>query len=111
MTTVSNLVIDQGSDFSAAIPLRNQDTTPIDLTDCTVKSQFRKSYQSSSYKEFDVTVTDAQNGKIRLFLSANTSSDVQPGRYLYDVEITSASGNKTRALEGLIILTPQITRS
>lgn len=111
MATVSNLVIDQGSDFSAIISLRNQDTTPIDLTHYTVKSQFRKSYQSSSYKEFTVTVIDAQNGKIRLFLSANTSSDIQPGRYLYDVEITSASGDRRRALEGLIILTPEITRS
>ena len=110
MATVSNLVIDQGSDFSAIVSLRNQDATPINLSGYTVKSQFRKSYQSSSYKEFTVTVVDAQNGKIRLFLAADTSSAIQPGRYLYDVEISSSTGERRRALEGLIILTPEITR-
>lgn len=110
MATVSNLYIDQGSDFSAIITLKNQDGSIINLTGFTVAGQFRKSYQSSSATNFVVSIYDAIRGKIRLQLPANTSSPIIPGRYLYDVEITSPSGERKRALEGIVVLTPEITR-
>lgn len=110
MATVSNLFIDQGSDFSAIVTLKNQNGTPINLTGFTVASQFRKSYQSSSFTAFTVTVHNAEQGKVKLQLPAATSSLLQAGRYLYDVEITSPIGERKRALEGIIVLTPEITR-
>lgn len=110
MATISNLFIDQGSDFSAIVTLNNQDGTPINLTNYTVKSQFRKSYQSSVAVNFTVSIYNAAQGKIRLQLPASASSEVQPGRYLYDVEITSPINERKRALEGVVILTPEITR-
>jgi hypothetical protein len=33
-----------------------------------------------------------------------------PGRYLYDVEITSSSGTKTRVVEGIVTVNPEITQ-
>ena len=110
MATVSNLFIDQGSDFSAIVTLKNQNGTPINLTGFTVASQFRKTYQSSSFTAFTVTVHNAEQGKVKLQLPAATSSLLQAGRYLYDVEITSPIGERKRALEGIIVLTPEITR-
>lgn len=110
MATVSNLYIDQGSDFNVIVTLKNQDGSPMILTSYTVKSQFRKSYQSSSATEFTATVYDAANGKVRLQLPAASSSAIAAGRYLYDVEITSPLGERKRALEGIVVLTPEITR-
>ena len=110
MATISNLVIDQGTTFSSIITLTNQDGTPMNLTGYTVKSQFRKSYQSSSATSFTTSIYDAAAGKIRLQLSPTDTSGVQAGRYLYDIELTSGSGEKSRALEGLVILTPEITK-
>lgn len=110
MATVSNLYIDQGSDFSAIVALKNQDGTAINLTGFSVAGQFRKSYQSSSATNFVVSIYDATKGKIRLQLPASSSSPLIPGRYLYDVEITSPIGERKRALEGIIVLTPEITR-
>lgn len=110
MATVSNLYLDQGSDFSVIVTLRNQDNTPINLTGFTIKSEFRKSYQSSSSTAFVASVFDALRGKVRLQLSASASSAVNAGRYLYDVEITSPTGERKRALEGIIVITPEITR-
>ena len=110
MTTTSNLYVDQGSDFSAIVTLNNQDGTPINLTGFTIKSQFRKSYQSSTAVDFTVSIFDATKGKIRMQLPANASSAVQAGRYLYDVEITSPTNERKRALEGIVVLTPEITR-
>lgn len=110
MATVANLFIDQGSDFSAVVSLKNQDGTAINLVGYTVASQFRKSYQSSTAVNFNVTVIDDMNGKIELALSDQATSGIRAGRYLYDVEITSNSGNRKRVLEGIIVLTPEITR-
>jgi hypothetical protein len=110
MATISNLVIDQGTTFSSIITLTNQDGTPMNLSGYTVASQFRKSYQSSTATSFTASIYDAATGKIRLQLSAVASSGVKAGRYLYDIELTSGSGEKSRALEGLVIITPEITK-
>ena len=113
MATISNLVIDQGTTFSSIISLTNQDGTPMDLTDYTVKSQFRKSYQSSSAVSFAASIYDAEAGQILLSLDPENTTNIQAGRYLYDIELTSPAPEfrKTRALEGLVILTPEITKS
>lgn len=110
MATISNLVIDQGTTFSSIITLTNQDGTAMNLTGYTVASQFRKSFQSSTATSFTASIYDAATGKIRLQLSPTTSSAIKAGRYLYDIELTSGAGEKSRALEGLVIITPEITK-
>ena len=111
MATISNLVIDQGTTFSSIITLNNQNGTPMNLTGFTVKSQFRKSYQSSTATSFTASIYDAAAGQIRLQLAPADSSNVRAGRYLYDIELTSPVGEKTRPLEGLVIITPEITKT
>lgn len=111
MATISNLVIDQGTTFSSIISLTNQDGTAMNLTSYTVKSQFRKSYQSSSATDFTASIYDAVAGKVRLQLTPAASSAVRAGRYLYDIELTAPTGEKSRALEGLVIITPEITKT
>jgi hypothetical protein len=41
--------------------------------------------------------------------SANTSS-IKAGRYLFDLETVDGSGFVNRVLEGIITVTPQVTR-
>lgn len=109
MAAISNLYIDQGSTFSAIITIRGSDGNPLNLTGFTVASQMRKSYGSTTAYPFTASVFDATTGKVRLQLSASESSAMKPGRYLYDIEITSGS-NKTRVVEGLVLLTAEITK-
>lgn len=110
MATNANIFLDQGSDFSAIVTLNNQDGTPIVLTNATVASQFRKSYTSSTATNFTVTIYNAIQGKIRMQLSAAASSAIVAGRYLYDVEVVFPTGEKKRALEGIVVINPEITR-
>lgn len=109
MATISNLYIDQGSDYSSIITLTNQDGTVMNLTGFTVQAQFRKSYQSSSFTPFTMSVFNAVQGKIKLELPASVSSAIAAGRYLYDIEITGG-GQKRRVLEGIVVISPEITR-
>jgi len=109
---IINLYVDQGSDFHTELVLQNDDGSIIDLTGFTIHSQFRKSFQSSLYYEFDCSIVGAPVlGEITLVLSGSVSTDIPPGRYLYDVEILDALNNvQVRVIEGLVILTPEITR-
>lgn len=111
MATITNLYIDQGTTFSSIITLTNQDGSLMNLAGYTVKSQFRKSYQTSQAYNFIASVYDAATGKVRLQLSATDSSEIKSGRYLYDIEITSSANEKFRVLEGIIIITPEITKT
>ena len=111
MASVSNLFVDQGADYSNIITVASTTGAPLDLTGYTVKSQMRKSYTSSTFYNFTASVYDAVNGKVRLQLNSTQSEAIIPGRYLYDVEITSGSGGKTRVIEGIVTVTPEITKT
>jgi hypothetical protein len=110
MATISNIFIDQGSDYSNVITVSASNGQPLNLTGYTVKSQIRKSYTSSIAYNFATSIFAPASGKVRLQLSAAASEAIPPGRYLYDVEITSEAGAKKRVVEGIVTTTPQITQ-
>ena len=110
MATVANIFIDQGSDYSNIVTVTASNGQPLNLTGFTAASQIRKSYSSSIAYSFNASILSAAFGKVRLQLSAAQSEAIPPGRYLYDVEVTSPSGSKTRVVEGIATITPQITQ-
>lgn len=112
MATTANLFVDSGSDYSNIITIASSTGGALDLTNYTVKSQMRKSYGSSTYYDFTATVYDAPTGKIRLQITAANTSLIPAGRYLYDIEITNTNTSaKTRVLEGIVVVTPEITKT
>ena len=111
MATISNLFVDAGSNYSNIITVTATNGLALDLTNYTVKSQLRKSYTSTTAYNFTATVQTAIQGKVRLQLTAAQSEAIPPGRWLYDVEITSPTGTKTRVIEGIVTITPQITQT
>jgi negative regulator of replication initiation len=111
LATIANLYVDSGSDYSNIITIASSTGSALDLTNYTVKSQMRKSYGSSTAYDFTTSVYDAATGKIRLQMTATNTSLIPSGRYLYDIEITNTNtGAKTRVLEGIVMVTPEITK-
>lgn len=109
MAIKANLVVDQGSTFVTTLNLTDADDIPLDLTSYTGSSQLRKHYTSSNSTSFTVA-TGGNTGVITLSLSANTTANLAAGRYMYDVEIADSSNNITRVVEGIVTVTPNITR-
>lgn len=109
MATKLNLTIDQGSDFTLNFDLKDSAGNAFDLTGYTGRSQFRKYYTSNTSYTLGA-VTGNTNGVVTLSLGAANSAAIPAGRYLYDVEIVSAGNTVTRILEGILTLTPEITR-
>lgn len=109
MASKANIFIDQGADFSVTIDVSNDANVAYDLTDHTVAAQMRKNYASSSAYTFSATHNDA-GGQIVLQLSHTITRDIEPGRYLYDVEVTNSANTVTRVIEGVATVSPGITR-
>ena len=109
MAIKANLVIDQGTSFSATIDVTNVDGTVYNLTGYTVAAQMRKNYTSSAATTFSSTRNGA-GGAITLSLLPAVTATIEPGRYLYDVEVTSSGGAVTRIVEGIVTVTPGMTR-
>jgi len=108
MATKLNLVIDQGATYSnSSIIAYDNSNTAIDLSTYTVASKIRKHYASTNAVAF--TATGNSTGHVSLSLTANATSNIVSGRYVYDVEITSNTGIVTRVKEGIVTVTPQVT--
>jgi hypothetical protein len=111
MAVLSNLSIDQGSDFSAEVQVEDASGDAANLTGYTGAGQIRKTYSSSTFTAFGVVVTNAGNGLLTLTLSNTVTNAMKAGRYVYDVEITKTSdGEKTRVVEGQITINPGVTQ-
>ena len=110
MAVYSNITVDQGSDYSAVIDVTDSDGDNIDLTGYSAAGQVRKTYSSSTAVDFTCTVaTPASSGKLNISLSNVQTNAMKAGRYVYDIEITSSGGTKTRVLEGQLEITPGVT--
>lgn len=109
MATKANLSIDQGATFNTVITLTDNDGDVIDISGYTGAAQMRKHYTSSTSKSFTVDLGGV-NGTITLSMSANSTANIDPGRYLYDVELTDVSGTVSRVFEGIVTVNPNITR-
>lgn len=109
MAIKANIVVDQGTDFSATIDVTNPDGTAFNLTGYTVAAQMRKNYASSTATTFSASHNSGA-GQITLALLKSTTNNLEPGRYLYDVEITSVGNNTVRVVEGIVTVTPGMTR-
>ena len=109
MAIYSNLIIDQGSAFSSTITVTDNDGNVVNLTNYTYAGKIKKSYDSSTSVSFATPTTPGSNGQIAITLTDTVTKAMEPGRYVYDVEITSSGGVTTRVVEGQAEVTPGVT--
>jgi hypothetical protein len=105
-----NLLLEQGATFLVTIVLDDIYGNNYNLNDLTAHSQMRRSYYSSNGAVTFSTSIDVAASTISLSLPANTTSNLIPGRYVYDINISDNSGNVVRVLEGIIDVSPSVTR-
>ena len=112
MAAYAELYLDQGTTFNNVINLTDDVTNAyINVSGYVVRSQMRRSYYSANASaNITCTITDAANGEITMSMTAANTANLKAGRYLYDLEVTDTSGNVSRILEGVISVTPEVTR-
>lgn len=102
-----NLTMDQGSQFEELFQVADPNGNN-DLSVYSTNAQMRKHYTSLTAIDLDTTLRP--NGQLVLSLSSDKTAEIEPGRYLYDVEISNPDGSVIRIVEGIITVTPNITR-
>lgn len=112
MAAYVELFMDQGATFNNIINLTDDLTnTPINVSGYIITSQMRRSYYSANASaNITCTILNAANGEVRLFMSPANTANLKPGRYLFDLKTTDTANVVSRTLEGIITVTPQITK-
>jgi hypothetical protein len=107
MALKANLVVDQGTTFASLIELLDQNDEAVNVTGYTARGQIRKHFSSTNAVSF---TTGLSNGSLVISLTANQTANIISGRYVYDVELVDSTGTVIRILEGIVTVTPEVTR-
>ena len=108
---VSNLVINSGATFSQKFDLVNTTTSgPLDLNGYAVEAQIRKWAGSNTKIDFNTSIENANGGVVKIQLDATQTNAIKSGRYLYDILVTDTNSQKTRVVEGSVLVREGVTR-
>jgi hypothetical protein len=110
MAAIANLLVDQGATFTTTVTVYKSDDSIYNLTNYTAAAQVRKSHQSSSKTDFATAISNPSNGQITLTLTKTQTAALEEGHYVYDVEITASDSTVTRVVQGVIKVSPNVTR-
>lgn len=108
----TELFLEQGTTFNTIITLDGANGDTFNLIGYTASSQMRKSYYSShAAATFVVDTGDGTEGSISMRLDAANTANIPAGRYVYDVYVEKDDGYRARVLEGIVNVSPQVTKT
>jgi hypothetical protein len=111
MAGKANIEVDQGADFETTITVRDTNDVLKDLTNHTGYGQIRKHYTSTTAVNFTITFENPRTaGQVTLSLTRAQTAAMEAGRYVYDVELTDEDDFRTRLVEGILTVLPQVTK-
>lgn len=111
----ARLIVDQGATLQYSIEFRFTDGTVFDLTDYTARMQVRESHSSEDVvleltTENGGISIDGEDGVVWLLASPETTAALDDAEYVFDIEIISPGGTVTRSVEGICVITPEVTK-
>jgi hypothetical protein len=107
MTTRVDLTLDQGATFEVTIELSDADDQPLDVSLAEAEASMRKHYTSTNSVVFTCELGESE---LTISLTPEQTAALSPGRYVYDVKLIYTEEEIDRIIEGLITVTPQVTR-
>lgn len=112
MAAFAELFIDQGTTFNNTIYITDDTTNAaVNIAGYSAISQMRRSYYSANITANIVcSIENAANGEISMSLEPNVTANIRPGRYVFDINLTDTSNTVSRIVEGIITVTPCVTR-
>ena len=108
MSTKANITIDSGTTFSTTLTLTDENGDNLDLNGYTANSSMKKWYTSHTSIPFNVSINTTAS-TVTLEMDASVTSNLYPGRYVYDVDLTDSSNAVSRIVEGVVTVTPSVS--
>lgn len=112
------LEIDQGATFDKTFTWKTgtrDNATPVDLTGCKARAQFREEVESTAVL-LDLTTDNNRiqlggaAGTIRLLISAADTAAIAWPSAVYDLEVEFPDGTVVRRMAGSVVVSPEVTR-
>lgn len=134
MATNYTLKIDAGADKFLAVRLIDDEGGYIDMTGYAARMKLKKAYDSAdalvsldsesggiTFEKFDeeeslcpdtcsVHITDEQTGPLVDYTVKDSDGEVEQGEGVYDLEIVDETGIVVRAIQGMWIAFPEVTK-
>jgi len=105
---VINISIPQGSDFSETFVSAESDGSASNLAGYSGTAKLKKHYGATESTSFSVSITSSI-GEVTISLTDTQTTNLEPGRYYYDVRLTSGAGSVSRLVEGMAFVRAGIT--
>ena len=107
----TDLYVDQGADYFTNMDLTEDDGSPINVTGYAFTGQIRKSYYSTNpTANLVISIVNGPNGNLNITMSSAVTANISPGRYVYDVKMMDTANVTVRIMEGIVTVTPQVSR-
>lgn len=109
-----NLQIESGADWEVTFNLRQENGEFLEMTAYTVSAFMARNYTTSSKYNLNATIVDPATGLVRLSMPNSGGSlvvktqDVKPGRYVWNLFITSPGGTTDKVIEGVVTVIPGV---
>ena len=111
----------QGSDFKIKLVIKDNTGTPLDITGWTFAAEMRRTISDSTVlAAFSFNITDAVNGEVEMAMDAATTGALplkdqkentrETEDFAYDVERTDGGGDIQRIIQGVVKVSPEVTR-
>ena len=105
---VINITIPQGSDFSETFVSTESNGSASNLAGYSGAAKMKKHPGATESTSFTVNITGG-TGEVAIAMTSGVTVGLDPGRYYYDVRLTSGSGAVSRLVEGMAFVTAGIT--
>tara|TARA_B110000967_G_scaffold206497_1_gene253380 strand:+ start:203 stop:529 length:327 start_codon:yes stop_codon:yes gene_type:complete len=106
MSSQLNIYIDKGTDYRLTVELFDDDDLDLPIANYEFFGDLRKLYSTKRAAEFEFEKTD---NDITIILDADTTSQLTPGKYQYDVLMKKPTGELSKIVEGLAFVVSTIT--
>ena len=102
---VKNLIINAGEDFSEDLEILSADGSGVvNLSGFSGTSQMRKHPDSTNFMGIAVSIISPTQGLVNISIADTITSNIKPGRHVYDVMLTRPSGSKIIGVEGSVLV-------
>ena len=108
LPTNNDIVVYKGDYVELFVTLNGPTGTPLNLVGTTPAACLKSDYTDRSRKDFECTLTGVP-GQVRIFLSSAITSQLLPGSYIWDFQVTSATGETRTYLAGDVTVYPEVT--
>ena len=107
MAISRNILLYQGANGVIQSAVSDANNAGVDLTNYNISAKAKKHHDSAN--SIIMTCNGYSNGIIVCTINSETTSSMDAGRYVYDIDITDTLTNNTiRIQHGLLVLKPNV---